>query len=137
MAAQSTAEQRDRTFLRRPPSSLAYVAVIAALVTGVLHVLLAPRAMGMNQTMGVLFFLNGLGFIGGVLVYVTRYWRREFYLVAALYSVVTILALFVFQGVGVEAFYTQGSINPMAVLTKAVELVLAVVAVVLYRTAES
>jgi len=86
--------------------------------------------------MGILFILNGVGFLAGLLVYLTRYWRRTLYLVAAAYSVATILALFVFQGFSVEAFYMQGSINPMAVITKAAELVLAVVAVVLYGTAE-
>jgi len=120
-----------------PSSALGYVAVLAALVTGVLHLVLAPRVMGFSQTLGILFALNGLGFLGGLLVYLTRYWRRPLYLVAAAYAVATILALFVFQGFSVEAFYMQGSINPMAVITKVAELVLAVVAVVLYGNADA
>ena len=51
---------------------------------------------------------------------------------AAVYSIVTILALFVFQGWTVEAFYMQGNINPLAVITKAAEAVLAVCAIYLY-----
>ncbi|MFD1586779.1 hypothetical protein ACFR9U_07280 [Halorientalis brevis] len=137
MGAQTTPGQSQQSLVTMPSSALGYVAVLAALVTGVLHLALAPRVMGFSQTMGILFVLNGLGFLGGLLVYLTRYWRRPLYLVAAVYSVATILALFVFQGFSVEAFYMQGSINPMAVITKVAELVLAVVAVVLYGNADA
>jgi len=54
--------------------------------------------------------------------------------VAALYSIVTILALFPVQGWGIEAFYMQGNINPLAVITKAAEAVLAVCAIYLYAS---
>lgn len=135
MSVQSTSGQRDTSLVRLPASPLGYVAILAALLTGVLHLVLAPRVMGFSQTMGILFILNGLGFLGGTLVYVTRFWRTELYLVAALYSVATILALFAFQGFSVEAFYMRGSINPMAVITKAAEAVLAIVTVYLYGRA--
>jgi len=137
MGAQPTPGQSQQSLLNLPSNALGYVAVLAALVTGVLHLVLAPRVLGFSQMMGILFILNGLGFVGGLLVYLTRFWRREFYLVAAVYSVVTILALFVFQGFSIEAFYMQGSINPMAVITKVAELVLAVVAVLLYGNADA
>ena len=137
MGAQPTPGQSQQSLLNLPSNALGYVAVLAALVTGVLHLVLAPRVLGFSQLMGILFILNGLGFVGGLLVYLTRFWRREFYLVAAVYSVVTILALFVFQGFSIEAFYMQGSINPMAVITKVAELVLAVVAVLLYGNADA
>ena len=137
MGAQPTPGQSQQSLLNLPSNALGYVAVLAALVTGVLHLVLAPRVLGFSQLMGILFILNGLGFVGGLLVYLTRFWRREFYLVAAVYSVVTILALFVFQGFSIEAFYMRGSINPMAVITKVAELVLAVVAVLLYGNADA
>lgn len=137
MGAQPTPGQSQQSLLNLPSNALGYVAVLAALVTGVLHLVLAPRVLGFSQMMGILFILNGLGFVGGLLVYLTRFWRREFYLVAAVYSVVTILALFVFQGFSIEAFYMRGSINPMAVITKVAELVLAVVAVLLYGNADA
>ena len=136
MAAQSPSNPSESSFLNFPSTPLGYIAILAALVTGVLHLVLVPRVLGFSQTMAILFLLNGLGFIGGLLVYVTRYWRRTFYLVASLYSVATILALFVFQGFSIEAFYMQGSINPMAVITKAAELVLAIVTLYLYSNAE-
>jgi len=43
--------------------------------------------------------------------------------------------LFPVQGWGVEAFYMQGQINPLAVITKAAEAILVVCTIYLY-TAE-
>lgn len=132
MAARSTASGRSDSLIELPSNPVGYVAVLAALVTGVLHLVLGPRVMGFNQMMGILFVLNGLGFLGGIGLYLTRYWNRSLYLVAAGYAVVTVLALFVFQGFSVDAFYRQGSLNPMAVVSKVVELVVAISAVYLY-----
>jgi hypothetical protein len=82
--------------------------------------------------LGTLFILNGLGFLGGLVLYLSRYWRRELYLVAAGYAVVTIVAFFAFQGFGMDAFFMRGSLNQMAVAAKGAELVLAVCAAYLY-----
>jgi hypothetical protein len=132
MAAQSTASGRSESLIDLPSNPVGYIAVLAALVTGVLHLVLGPRMMGFNQTMGILFILNGLGFLGGIGLYLTRYWNRSLYLVAAGYAIVTILAFFAFQGFSLDAFYRQGSLNPMAVASKVVELVVAVSALYLY-----
>lgn len=88
--------------------------------------------IGLSQIFGTLFILNGLGFFGGIGLYLSRYWRQEPYLIAAAYALLTIIALFVFQGFSIEAFYRQGNLNPMAVVAKAAELVLAVCAGYLY-----
>ena len=128
--------QASDSVVSLPGNPLGYVAILLALVTGVIHLLLGPRVMGFSQTLGILFILNGLGFVGGIVVYLTRYWRRELYLVAALYGVVTVLAFFVFQGFGVDAFYRQGSLNQMAVISKAVEVLFAVVTGYLYTSTE-
>lgn len=130
MAAQSTIQQESLIDL--PSNPLGYVAIIAALVTAIIHLMLGQRVMGFSQMMGILFLLNGLGFLGGLGLYLTRYWRRELYLVAAGYAVVTILAFFALQGFGVDAFYQRGSLNPFAVVAKVIELVLAIVTVYLY-----
>lgn len=92
--------------------------------------------MGFSQLLGILFILNGLGFLGGIGLYLSRYWQRELYLFAAVYALITIVALFVFQGFSVEAFYRQGSLNPMAVVAKAAELALAVCAGYLYTATD-
>ena len=80
-----------------PSNPIGYVAILAALVTGVLHLLAAMNAIQFSQLLGILFVLNGLGFILGLGLYLTRLWRRSLFLVAAVYAVITILALFVFQ----------------------------------------
>ncbi|WP_049982182.1 hypothetical protein [Halorubrum sp. BV1] len=119
------------------PDNLAgYVAILMALVTGLIHLAATTRAIEMSVVLAVLFVLNGLGFLGGAALYLTRFWRRQLFLVAAVYSVVTILALFPFRGWGIEAFYMNGAINPIVVITKAAEAVLAVVSVQLYRSVD-
>jgi hypothetical protein len=128
----SVSTQSSESLLSLPENPVGYLAILLAVVTGVIHLLLGPRVMGFSQTLGILFILNGLGFVGGVVVYLTRYWRRELYLVAALYGLATVLAFFAFQGFGVDAFYRQGSLNTMAVVSKAVEVLFAAVTAYLY-----
>lgn len=127
-----TSTQASDSLVSLPENPLGYLAVLLALVTGVIHLLLAPQVIGFSQTLAILFALNGLGFLGGIVIFLTRYWRRELYLVAALYALATVLALFVFQGFGAEAFYSQGQLNPMAVISKVAEALLAVVSGFLY-----
>jgi len=124
--------QASDSLVSLPGNPLGYLAILLALVTGVIHLLLAPRVIEFSQTLAILFALNGLGFLGGIAIFITRYWRRELYLVAALYALATVLALFVFQGFGADAFYSQGQLNPMAVISKGAEALLAVVAGFLY-----
>lgn len=133
MGTSSTTSTQSR--FNRPDNSVGYIAIVAALITGVLHLVASMNAVQFSQVLGILFVLNGLGFLVGAALYLTRYWKNELFLVAALYSLVTILALFPVQGWGVEAFYMQGNINPFAVITKAAEAVLVVSAIYLY-TAE-
>ena len=103
-----------------------------AVITGVLHLLAVMNAIQFSQTLAILFALNGLGFLGGIVVYLSRYWRRPLFLVAAVYGIVTILALFQFQGWSVDAFYMQGSINLIAVISKAAEAIFAACCLYLY-----
>ena len=130
MATQTAATSESRL----PSNPVGYVAILAAIVTGVLHLVLATQVIGFSQFLAVLFALNGLGFLGGIGVYLSGYWRRELYVVAAGYALATVLALFVFQGFSVEAFYQGGSVNPGAVISKAAEIVLAAASLYLYTT---
>lgn len=122
MSSQPTAAGESRSFISFPRNAVAYVAVLAALVSAAIHLLLAPRVMGFDQTQGILFYLNGLGFVGGVLLFVSRYWRREFYLVAAGYALATVLAFFVMGG----------PVNQLSVASKVAEVVVAAAAAYLY-----
>jgi len=118
-----------------PENPVGYVAVLMAVITGVLHLIAATNAIEMSAVMAALFVLNGLGFLGGAALYLTRLWRRPLFLVAAVYSFVTIVALFPVQGWGVEAFYVDGALNPLRVITKAAEAVLVFCVLYLYARA--
>ena len=122
MARQSSTAGESRSLVRVPSNAVAYVAIAAALITAAIHLLLAPRVIGFDRMQGLLFYLNGLGFVAGVLLYLTRYWRRSFYLVAVGYALATILAFFAMGG----------RISQFAVLSKAAEAVVAVAAAYLY-----
>lgn len=132
----TTAATSRSTGVQLPDTTLGYVAILAAVVTGVLHLLAVSKAIQFSQTLAILFALNGLGFLGGIGIYLTRYWRRSLFLVAAAYAIITILALFAFRGWTVEAFYMGGSLNPVAVISKAAEAVLAASTLILYSQAE-
>lgn len=132
----TTAATSSSTGVQLPDTTLGYVAILAAVVTGVLHLLAVSKAIQFSQTLAILFALNGLGFLGGIGIYLTRYWRRSLFLVAAAYAIITILALFAFRGWTVEAFYMGGSLNPVAVISKAAEAVLAASTLFLYSQAE-
>ncbi len=134
MCANPTTKTTQRFGL--PSTPVGYIAILMALVTGVLHLVASTNAIQFSEVLAALFILNGLGFIGGAVLYLTPYWQRSLFLVAAAYSIITILALFPVQGWGLEAFYMDGSLNPIAVITKAAEAVLAVCAVYLYAVTE-
>ncbi|KOX97365.1 MULTISPECIES: DUF7475 family protein [Halorubrum] len=125
---------KSDSMLQWPSESIGYVAVLLALITGLIHLVATTRAIEMSVVLAVLFVLNGLGFLGGAALYFTRFWRRSFFLVAAVYSLVTILALFPFRGWGIEAFYMNGAINPIVTITKVAEAFLAIVSVYLYSS---
>ncbi|MCG1004941.1 MULTISPECIES: hypothetical protein [Halobacterium] len=127
------------SLVRIPSHPAEYIAVVAAVITAVIHLRLGPRFIEFSQTLGFLFILNGLGFLGGILVYVTRYWRRKFYLVAAGYAITTLLAFFFYGGFEglLPAFQMRGSLNWNAVWAKAAEVILSVSALYLYQATDS
>jgi len=133
----SVSNRTSDSLVSLPENPVGYVAIVLAAVTGVIHLFLAPQVIGFSQTLAILFALNGLGFLGGIAIFLTRYWRRELYLVAAGYGLVTVLAFFAFQGFGVDAFYRQGSLNTMAAISKAVEGLFAIVTAYLYTTTDA
>ena len=138
MSTRGTTPAGLGTLVRRPGTSVGYVAVVLAAVTGLVHLILAPGVLGFSQTLGILFALNGLGYLGGIVLYFSQYWRRELFLVAAGYALVTIVAFFAWGGLeGLSAFYVQGELNPMAVVAKSAEALLVIAALSLYRASES
>ena len=87
-----------------------------AVVTGLIHLYLGPIAFAG-------FYAAGAGWLLGAAVFLTTYWRRWMYLVAALYAVVQI-GLWVASGF---QFLQLGAVD------KAVELAFIAIAVQLYR----
>jgi hypothetical protein len=117
---------------------IGYLANDLAVITGVIHLLLAPQVLGFSQELAILFALNGLAFLGGVVLYLSDYWRREFYLVAAGYALLTFLAFFFYGGFEgfLAAFDQNGSLNWNAIGAKTAEILLAACAVYLYTIEE-
>jgi small basic protein len=128
----STHATGSEPLFSRPSNPVGIVAIVMAAITGVLHLLAVMNAIQFSQTLAILFALNGLGFLGGIVVYLSRFWRRPLFLVAAAYGIVTILALFQFQGWSIDAFYMGDSLNPIAVVSKAVEAIFAACCLYLY-----
>lgn len=109
-----------------PAGSISYVLLLAALISAALHLWLVPVVMEFDQTQAMLFIVASLGLIAGSIVYVTRYWRRDFYLVAALYGLALLIAYFVLGG----------PTNPTAIVSKAAETILVIGAGYLYWASE-
>jgi len=122
MSQRSTAARDSDQLFQLPSHPVAYVAILAAVVSAAIHLMLAPRLMNFNQTVAYLFYLNAAGWIGGVLLYLTRYWRRELYVVAAGYALVTIVAFFV----------QSGRLMDLAIVSKVAEVVVVLAAGYLY-----
>lgn len=123
MGTQTEVDTAADSVVRLPPNWIGYLAVLAALISAGIHLFLAPRIMGFNQTTGTLFYLNGVGFVGGILLYLSRYWRRWLYLVAAGYALVTIVAFAVMSG----------RVSSMSIAAKTAEVVLVATTLYLYR----
>jgi len=132
--AGNSATTSTESFISTPESPVGYLMVLLAAVTGLIHIVAITNAIQFSQTLAVLFALNGIGFFGIIAVYFTRLWRPELYIATALYSLATIIALFLFPEVNfsLEVFYRNGSLNPIVVVSKAVEAGIVVCAVYLY-----
>ena len=110
-----------------PTGIVPYILISAAVVSAAIHFWLTPVVIEFDTTQAMLFVLAGLGFVGGIVVYATRFWRREFYLLAALFALAQILVFFVMGG----------PVNIMAIASKTAEAVVVLAAGYLYMTAES
>ncbi|WP_417582532.1 hypothetical protein [Natrinema soli] len=109
-----------------PTGIVPYIMIGAALVSAAVHFWLTPVVIEFDTIQAILFVLAGLGFVGGIVVYASRFWRREFYLLAALFALAQIIAYFVMNG----------PLNTMAIVSKATEAVVVLAAGYLYMTAE-
>lgn len=113
---------RSSAFTGLPSGIVPYVAILAALVSAGIHLWLTPVVIDFDTVQAILFVLAALGFIGGIGVFLTRYWRREFYSVAVLFALAQILAFFVLEG----------PLSTLAIASKTAEAVFVVAATYLY-----
>jgi hypothetical protein len=134
MAGNSATTSQTESLISTPESPVGYVMVLLAAVTGLIHIIAITNAIKFSQTLAILFALNGLGFFGIIVLYFTRFWRPELYIATALYALATIIALFLFPEVNfsIEEFYRDGSLNPIVVVSKAVEVGIVFCAAYLY-----
>ncbi|XGI84404.1 hypothetical protein ACEU6E_03920 [Halorutilales archaeon Cl-col2-1] len=70
---------------------LEWVAVITAFISGTIHLVLAPGAMEFSAMMGRLFLAAGVGYYIGIGWFLTKYWNRYLYPVAALLTLIQIV----------------------------------------------
>lgn len=124
MSDQPVSARSDQPPFSLPSNAVAYLAILAALTSAGIHLFLAPRVMGFSRTLGILFYLNGAGFVGGVALFLSRYWRRELYLLAAGYALATIVAFAAMSG----------RVSGLSIASKSAEAVLVLAAGHLYRS---
>ena len=112
--------------ISKPEDSVGYLAVLAGLTTGILHLYLIPGAFeAAGTTGGVLFILNGVGFVGGTGLYLSKYWRKELFVLAAIYALASIVAMFMVHGWTIDSLlYRNGSIAQWAITSKSAESIL-------------
>lgn len=56
------------SLFNRPSSPIGYVAILMALITGILHLVASTNAIEMSVVLTILFILNGLGFTAGTIL---------------------------------------------------------------------
>lgn len=118
----STTSGSSSVFTGLPSGIVPYVAIVSALVSAGIHLKLTPVVLAFDKIQAVLFVLAAVGFIGGIAVYLTRYWQRVFYLVAILFALAQIIAFFVMDG----------PISTMSITSKTAEAVFVITAAYLY-----
>ena len=102
---------------------LHYLAAGLAVVTGAVHLLLGLSNLG--GSLGPPFVLAGLGFFGGVALFVWGVRRRLLYALGIPFTAVQFVLYFVFNWPNVT--------SPLGLADKAVQLALMAVLFVLYR----
>ncbi|WP_224333043.1 DUF7475 family protein [Haloprofundus halobius] len=117
--AATTARRVDTATLNR----LHYVGIVLAAVTGGIHLVLGVA--NLTSTLGVLFVLAGVGYVGGVALLIRGVRRRPLYLAGIGFAVVQIVAY--------VALNAGNLFSPVAVVDKAAQLALVGVLVLLYR----
>jgi len=103
-------------------TTLQWIGVVLAAVTGAIHVLL--WVLDPTSALGVSFLVAGVGFFGGALGVLANYRRRLLYLVGIPFTA---------GQIGLWYVVNAPSFSTLGLLDKAVQAAFVVVLVVLYR----
>lgn len=104
-------------------TQLQYAAVALAALTGLLHLALGVQFL--PSGLAVSFVLAGVGFFGGIVLFLLGYRRRLLYLVGVGYTAVQVVLYVVFNWPDV--------VSPLGLADKVIQLALIGVLVVLYE----
>lgn len=118
MATESTSRFETESL-----ETIHWAAIVLAAITGIIHLVLGVRFI--STPLGISFILAGLGFFGGIVLFLLNVRRRLLYLVGALFTGVQVV-LYV-------AFNWPDILSPGGVIDKIVQLVLIALLVILYR----
>ena len=111
-------------------SGLAYVGIIAAIVSAVIHLRLGIGFI--DSPLGISFILAGLGFLGAVVLVLLNYRRRTVYAVGVPFTAIQIVLWYVFNfAAGDKAF--PADVGTLGAIDKLAQVVLIAVLVVLLR----
>jgi hypothetical protein len=123
----------DTSTLSPEPGSLnalAYVGIIAAVVSAVIHLRLGVGFI--DSPLGISFILAGLGFFGAVALVLINYRRRTVYAVGIPFTAIQIVLWYVFNfAAGDKAF--PADVGTLGAIDKIAQVVLIAVLIVLLR----
>ena len=105
-------------------TSLHWVGVVLAVVTGVLHLVLGVSFISEQFTFGLSFVVAGVGFFAGAAGVLVDYRRRLLYLLGIPFTAGQIVAWYVVNA---------PDFSPLGIGDKVVQVLLIVVLVLLYR----
>ena len=106
-------------------TTLHWIGINLALISAVVHLVLGVGFL--PHPMGVLFLLATGGFLGGIVLLLVGYRRRQLYLVGTVFTAVQIVAWYALNRPG------PADIGPPAFIDKLAQLLLIGVLVTLYR----
>jgi hypothetical protein len=112
-------------------TSLHWVGVVLALLTGVIHLFLGVNFI--SSPLGISFLLAGLGFVGAVVLLLMDYRRRLLYAVGVPYTAIQIVLWYYFNFAANPQKSFPADVGTIGWVDKLAQLVLIVVLVVLYR----
>lgn len=104
---------------------LHWVAVVLAAITGIIHLVLG--VMFFPGAQPVAFLLAGLGFFGGIVLFLRDYRRQQLYVVGVLFTALQIV-LYLWLNYRVDP-----AISPIEAIDKAAQVLLIALLIFFYR----